>query len=535
MKNKITFILFISFFIFNATNAQLVNNGATITVKNGATLHVDTDVTNTTGTIILESNAILEVSGDFTSEAAASFDANANSTVKFFGSAIKNIKSGGDDFGNVVMNKDADINMTLVDPMNINTNLDFTPANANKLILGANNLTLEAAATITNFDATHYIQADGTGVLGKKYASTGSFTFPVGDVDEYSPIDANVTAGTFGSNASLAVNVVDAVHPNLYTDADAYITRYWNVDMTDITSYAATLTGTYVNADVTGLEANINGASYISDWSFANASGDDVNNTVTGDVSASTDFTGKNFYGKMASLKAYLQGAYSGSTMTTTLNTSGLIPADTPYGTGETGITIPANITDWIKIEIRDAADPSNILKTYSKFIKNDGQIYELDGTSAPKFKDAPTSGYIAIRHRNHLGIRTNSTLDFSTTPSHDFSSGSGQAYGTNPMNEVAPGVWGMWGGNANGDANVRYESTDNDTQDILNAVLNHANNGFNSKSFQYQDYSILDTNMNGYVRYESTDNDTQGILNSVLNHPANGFNSKSYVINEQL
>ncbi len=534
MKNKIVIlILGLSLLSIGKTNAQLVNNGATIIVKDGATLHVDSDVTNTTGTLQLEANATLEVSGDFTSETAASFDANANSTVKFFGSANKNIKSGGDDFGKILMNKDNSVDMTLVDPMTISTNLDFTPANGNKLIIGANDLTFGSTATVSNNGTNRYIQADGAGTVKKGYTTTGLFEFPIGDNDEYSPITADITSGTFGGSANLAVNVVDAVHPNKYNDAESHITRYWNVDATDITSWTATLTGSYTDADIVGTEANIKGASYIADWDFANAGANNANNTVTGNISANSDFTGMNYYGKMASLKAFLQGAYSGSSMTTTLNSSGLIPADTPYGTGENGITIPANVTDWIKIEIRDAADASNILKTYSKFIKNDGQIYELDGTSAPKFKDAPTSGYIAVRHRNHLGIRTTSVLDFTANPSHDFTTGSAQAYGTDPMKEVSAGVWGMWGGNANNDAYIRASQTfippsttiKSDRDFILNNVLSGNANG------QSDTYSDGDVNMDGHVRASQTfippsttiKSDRDFILNNVLDGNANG------------
>jgi len=485
MKRKVNMLIFIfGLMSINVLNAQLVNNGATIIVKDGATLHVDSDVTNTTGTLQLEANATMEVSGDFTSEAAATFDADANSLVKFFGSTFNNIKSGGDDFGKVVMAKDNGFDMSLVDHMEITTNLDFTPSNENKLVIGANNLTLGNSATVTNAGTNRYIQADGVGMVKKNFTGAGSFEFPIGDSDEYSPITSNITSGTFGSSANLAVNVVDTVHSNKYTDAESHITRYWNVVATEITSWAATLTGTYTNADVVGTESLIKGASYTSDWSFANAGADNAANTVTGDISANADFTGTNFYGKMASLKAFLQGPYSGSEMTTTLNSSGLLPLTSPYGTGETVGSIPnANITDWIKIEIRDAANASNILNSFSKFIDKSGQIYDLDGSSAPRFKDAPISGYVAVRHRNHLGIRTNSTLDFTINPSHDFTTASSQAYGTNPMKEVASGVWGMWSGDLNasnvidaGDRSAAWNdrnSTDYNNSDCtLNGVV---------------------------------------------------------------
>ena len=531
MKRKVNFLIFfICSFSMVTVNAQLVNNGGTIIVKDGAVLHVESDVTNTTGSLQLEANSTLEVSGDFVSEAAATFDADANSTVNFFGSTSKNIKSGGDDFGKVLMSKDAGVDMSLTDAMEITTNLDFTPANGNKLVIGANDLTFGTSATVTNNGTNRYIQADAAGVVKKKFTATGTFEFPIGDSDEYSPLTANITSGTFGASANLAVNVVDAVHPNKYSDAESHITRYWKVDATDIASWAATLTGTYTDADIVGTEANIKGASYITDWNFANAGADNATNTVTGDISANSDFTGMNYYGKMASLKAFLQGPFSGGSMTTTLTTLPLgandgdhFPNISPYGTGETIASIPANVTDWIKIEIRDAADASNILKSYGKFIKNDGQIYELDGTSAPRFKDAPTTGYVAVRHRNHLGIRTNSALDFSTSPSHDFTTASSQAYGTDPMKEVSSGVWGMWSGNTSGDQYIKYNGGSNDRVKVLIKV------GFTTPNNILTGYYNEDVNMDKDVKYNGGANDRVKILINV------GFSTPNDIITEQL
>ena len=50
------------------TEAQFINNGATVTIQPGATLRIESDFqNNTTGTIT--NNGTLEVSGDFTNAA----------------------------------------------------------------------------------------------------------------------------------------------------------------------------------------------------------------------------------------------------------------------------------------------------------------------------------------------------------------------------------------------------------------------------------------------------------------------------------
>ncbi len=503
MINRFT-ITFLFLLLFSFTlSAQLVNNGATIIVKNGATLHVDSDVTNTTGTLQLESNATLEVSGDFTSESAATFDADANSLVKFFGSASKNIKSGGDDFGKILMNKDAAIDMSLVDAMDITTNLDFTPANGNKLILGSNKLTLASGATVTNYDATHYVQADGSGTLEKRYAATGTFTFPIGDTDEYSPIDVNVTGGTLGSSAAIAVKVTDAVHPNKYSDADAYITRYWNVDATDITSLAATLTGTYTDADVTGTEANIKGASYISDWDFSNASGDAANNTVTGDISADADFTGMNYYGKL-NLTFWLQGPYNSGTseMKTLLNSNGLLPLTSPYDATTVSAIPNSNIVDWVKIEYTDL---NSATKSYSLFVDKTGTLVDTNGVAGKLLKDINSSSDITVLHRNHLGIRTASPQDFATTGevTYDFTSSASQAL-SGVQADLGGGEFGMYAGNANGDSSsagaYKYirmtgPSSINDYQELISRL------GGVYTTIVTSVYDYEDLNMDGNIR----------------------------------
>jgi hypothetical protein len=541
MKKNLYILAVFCFFVFSA-QAQLVNNGAVITVKDGATLVVDNDVNNTSGTITLEGSAELKVSGDFTN--GATFTPSATSTLTFYGDQNSQITSNAAVLGNLLMDKTS-ADLIMLDPLTVETDVTFNADN-NLINLGDYDFILLSGAAITNAGTgtDRYFQADGSGSLRRGVGATGVYDFPIGDANEYSPLSIDLSTATIGTtDPYLKAKVVDASHPSLYGDADAFISRYWITDASDITAYTATLTGNYTDADIDGTESLIKGASYVSDWSFDGADGDDVANTVSGDVTdLGVDFTGKNFYGRLASLKTFLQGAYSGTTMTTDLTTFPLgtndgdhFPDTSPYGTGETITSIPASATDWIKIEVRDAGDASSVVKSYGKFIKNDGQIIEADGSSTLLLKDAPASGYIAIRHRNHLGIRTGSALDLVNNTSHDFSTASSQAYGTNPLVEVSSGVWGMWGGNVNGDDNVKYAGANNDAQDILNDVLNHPNNVFNFITFSFESYSESDVNMDKTVKYAGTDNDAQDILNDVLNHPNNVFNFITYTIFEQL
>jgi hypothetical protein len=244
----------------------------------------------------------------------------------------------------------------------------------------------------------------------------------------------------------------DLTHPNKPADATDYISRYWDVNQTGITGYNNTMVGTYIPADITGTAGLIKGAVYDgANWAYAGAlSGA---NTVTGTTSvANADFTGTNFFGKV-NVMAFLQGPYSAGTglMTTTLNTAGLIPDDSPYPDAPaTDIPIPANVTDWVKLELRDVNNPATILGKAAAFVKNDGTIVGLDGTSFPTIKNGNPSSILAVFHRNHLPFRTDVGLDVVNPTLVNFTTDTSMVYnngvGNNPMNFIIAGNrWVMW------------------------------------------------------------------------------------------
>ena len=119
--------------------------------------------------------------------------------------------------------------------------------------------------------------------------------------------------------------------------------------------------------------------------------------------------------------KVFLQGPYSGALMTTSLQTNGMIPLSQPYNTApfnyagvESVTNIPPNVVDWVLIEVRDPTNDSNILAQRACFLRNDGELLDVDGTVGVRFAGLTvSSGYISVRHRNHLGVMTNATVSF--------------------------------------------------------------------------------------------------------------------------
>ncbi|HMN17733.1 MAG TPA: polysaccharide deacetylase family protein [Ignavibacteriaceae bacterium] len=166
--------------------------------------------------------------------------------------------------------------------------------------------------------------------------------------------------------------------------------------------------------------------------------------------------------------KVFLQGSYTGSgTMTTTLNSSDNLPFHHPYNDtlgiwnyhgSERVYNMPADIVDWVLVELRTGTAANTIVGSRAALLKSNGSIVDLDGSSQVKFnRIVPGNYYIVIRHRNHLPIMSANPVNLSFTNSslYDFSTAQTQAYGTEPMSDLGNSVFGMIAGDANGDGSI--------------------------------------------------------------------------------
>ena len=166
-------------------------------------------------------------------------------------------------------------------------------------------------------------------------------------------------------------------------------------------------------------------------------------------------------------LKVFLEGPYNGSgLMTTTLNTNNLIPlnSDIAYPTATFSYTasvvgsIPnSSIVDWVLIELRTGTASGTKVATRAAFLKDDGTIVDIDGSSPVSFNGVSAGNYyIVVRHRNHLAIMSASAIPLSSNSSlYDFTSSQSQAYitGTDPMVALSGGGFGMIAADANNSA----------------------------------------------------------------------------------
>ncbi|KAB7728168.1 tandem-95 repeat protein [Rudanella paleaurantiibacter] len=269
--------------------------------------------------------------------------------------------------------------------------------------------------------------------------------------------------------------------------------------------------------------------------------------------------------------KVYLQGALigvSGALMRDDLRAGGYLPATHPYATlspitpvaamaaGVTAVTGANAIVDWVFVELRSATNPSVVVDSRAALLQRDGDIVDVDGTSPLIFSQSlPAGYYVAVRHRNHLGVMSRLALPLSTTTTVvDFRNPSTPTYTTTSTSSytqvtvdqaqvvVSQGV-AMWAGNVLDDNapvaprnQIIYQGTDNDVNGIYQQVVNAPANGLKSPFFRLRGYFTGDVNLDGQTLFQGTGNDVELIYQNVVkNHPGNSLRVSFFTIREQI
>ncbi|WP_018620617.1 Ig-like domain-containing protein [Spirosoma luteum] len=271
--------------------------------------------------------------------------------------------------------------------------------------------------------------------------------------------------------------------------------------------------------------------------------------------------------------QVYLQGALFGVTspnvlMRDDLRSKGHIPLTHPYGyltpitataamnPSVTAVTGPNAIADWVFVELRDSFNPSIVVDSRAALLQRDGDIVDVDGVSPVQFGQVnPGSYYVAVRHRNHLGVMslnalpmsaTTTTVDFRNPNTPTFTYTGITSYTQAAINQsqviVQQGV-AMWAGNANLDNasstphnSIFFQGTNNDVNAIYGQVIDPNINTLASPIFKLRGYYSGDVNMNGEVIFQGTGNDTEFIYQNVINnHPGNVLKLPFFTIREQL
>lgn len=228
-------------------------------------------------------------------------------------------------------------------------------------------------------------------------------------------------------------------------------------------------------------------------------------------------------------LQAFLQGPYVSGTglMTDGLRSSGLIPLTEPYtalgythvgGGGATvqqsvlNVTGNSAVVDWVVVELRNKNNSAQVLGTRSALILRNGLVVATDGSSDVVFTLPADDYFIALRHRNHLGIMTqNAQALNSTAVLKNLANGGLNLYGGFAAATInIGGLNCMWMGDAVRNSQLKYTGTDNDRDPILTRI------GGTIPTATVAGYYMEDCTMDGLVKYTGTVNDRDPILGNV-------------------
>ena len=219
----------------------------------------------------------------------------------------------------------------------------------------------------------------------------------------------------------------------------------------------------------------------------------------------------------MVDVSGFLDGAMIGPVMRTDLRQGELIPATDPYGLGATlderalERVGSSAIVDWVKVELRDPANPMVVLDEQAALIQADGHVVSAKGTHPLYFPDSPRGQYhVTLRHRNHLGVMNTDTLMLGREVFRvDFRDTQLPTYGEEARRTVG-NIARLWCGDVNGDGLIRYTGPNNDRDILLLAI------GGIVPTATITGYHPSDVNLDGVVRYTGFDNDRDPILQAI-------------------
>jgi len=261
-----------------------------------------------------------------------------------------------------------------------------------------------------------------------------------------------------------------------------------------------------------------------------------------------------NCEGVSLQLKAVLQGAMLRNNgdrlMRDDLRQKKLLPVQEPYsempffnhigGGGEQMDTTlllsdGANgIVDWVFVELRNSNNKEEVVATLSGLLQCDGDVVSAKGDTVLQFLNVPIGDYfVALRHRNHLGLLTMNPYTFSTNkvPFVDFTYNFTPVDGFNASVEI-DNLESMWSGDLNGDGQVIYQGPRNDIFFMFFHVLQDEGNKEYLPNYISRGYTNDDFNMDGSVIYQGPNNDRANLLfNTILKHPNNPAKLSNFII----
>ena len=231
--------------------------------------------------------------------------------------------------------------------------------------------------------------------------------------------------------------------------------------------------------------------------------------------------------GVSADVKVLLDGPYDavGGLMADALRANGLIPAAEPFtalgfthaagGGGETATpaflqSVGADApVDWVLLELRDVANPAQVVATRSALVTRNGNVVSGTG-GVVRFAMLDGNFRLAVRHRNHHACMTAAPVALTEGQTTvDFRAAATATYGTEAR-KANGSVMTLWSGNVQPDAWLKYVGESNDRDPILSAI------GGMVPTNTVLGYLPADVNLDGQVKYVGEGNDRDPILSNI-------------------
>lgn len=224
-------------------------------------------------------------------------------------------------------------------------------------------------------------------------------------------------------------------------------------------------------------------------------------------------------------MRMALDGPFDAGTrlMGDDLRAMGALPLQEPYTglgytrAGSSGESVPSTtfgtegknaIVDWVLVELRNKGNVSQIIATQAALLQRDGDVVDVNGRERLLFSVPADNYFVAVRHRNHLGVVTNTHVMVDRQGTLvDFTDPRRGTSGTGTRKELAPGILGLWAGNTVNDGALKYTGWNNDRDPILQAI------GGVHPTATIHGYYLQDVNLDGAVKYTGMGNDRDRII----------------------
>jgi hypothetical protein len=235
LKNTILQAVFLVLPALLWAQGGIVNNGASIRITTTANLKVNGGgvINSNNGNINNEGNLYLDLDW---AQSGATTDYSGAGWMTFEGTANQNLSSV-QPITIPMLRVDNGNRLVLNDNITVSTQVDLI--NNGSIELGANNLVLTPAATIVNFDPSHFIITNNTGVLQQEVGAA-NVVFPIGN-STYNPATLNNTGTVDNFSARVEDQVLD--FGTIGTpETQNIVNRSWHVTEAIIGGSLSTLT-----------------------------------------------------------------------------------------------------------------------------------------------------------------------------------------------------------------------------------------------------------------------------------------------------